>query len=99
MSRDAAFHRKLARIGSVRRAVRSVRDDIKAKAEALFAPHDRPGGHEITKSDGAVDAYVSLVGPAPASVEFGHFTPIGEDEDAEPTYVEGLHIMGRAARS
>ena len=92
MSGDSAFLAKLARLPSVQREVRARRGMIAAKARALFASHDRPGGHSIKTHDGAVDAYVSLVGPAAVSVEFGHFTAKGD------RYVNGLHIMGRAAR-
>lgn len=89
---DKAFNRQLATLPSVRRAVRGERDEIAVRARSLFAAHDRPGGHRITTSNGAVDAHVWLEGPAPRAVEFGHFTPSGEK------YVDGLHILARAAR-
>ena len=73
-------------------AVRDVRDKVAGVAEGLFAPHDRPGRHEITKQDEKVDALVSLEGPAPVAVELGHWSGTG----AKRTYVEGLHILGRA---
>ncbi len=89
---DSAFLAQLARLPSVQGAVHGRRGKIAAKARALFASHDRPGGHSIKTHDGAVDAYVSLVGPAAVAVEYGHFTAKGD------RFVEGLHIMGRAAR-
>lgn len=89
---DSAFLGKLARMPSVQSVVHERRGKITAKARVLFASHDRPGGHSIKTHDGAVDAYVSLVGPAAVAVEYGHFTAKGD------RYVEGLHIMGRAAR-
>jgi hypothetical protein len=59
-------------------------------ADGIFATHDHPGGHEITVSDHAVDGFVNLDGPAPLSVEFGHWTK------DHKTRVEGLHILSRA---
>lgn len=73
-------------------AVRGARDRVESIAEGLFAQHDNPGGHEITARDDRVDALVSLEGPAPLSVEFGHWSGQGENR----RYVEGLHILGRA---
>ena len=88
---DSAFLAKLARLPSVQASVHGRQAKIAAKARALFTSHDRPGGHSIKTHDGAVDAYVSLVGPAAVAIEFGHFTAKGDK------YVNGLHIMGRAA--
>ena len=73
-------------------AVRKVRDEVAETAEALFASHDRPGRHEITTQDEKIDSLVSLDGPAPAAVEFGHWAGKG----ANHRFVEGLHILGRA---
>ena len=97
MVSDRELHRRLAHSSAVRRVVRAERDRIKDAAETLFAPHDRPGGHKITTSNGIVDAYVSLEGPAAAALEFGHFTV--PDKKGEVRFVEGLHVMGKAARS
>lgn len=68
-------------------AVRAERDRVADIARGLFAPHDNPGGHEITTEDGRRDAFVVFEGPAPLSVEFGHWTP------DHKTRVEGLHIL------
>lgn len=71
-------------------AVRAERDRVASIAEALFAAHDNPGRHEITKQDEDPDALVSLDGPAPAAVELGHWTP------DRTKFVDGLHVLGRA---
>jgi hypothetical protein len=63
---------------------------IGLRAEGLFAAHDRPGGHHIEVTHDKVDSFVSLVGPAPLSVEYGHSA-------ADGSHVEGLHILSRAA--
>ena len=80
----------VAHMPEVHAAVILERDKMAVVAEGLFAIHDRPGRHEITKTDEKVDALVSLEGPAPLSVEFGHWTA------DHKTRVDGLHILGRA---
>lgn len=87
---DSAFYRKLARTGTVRGAVRSERDAVASRARARFASHDRPGGHSITTTNGPVDAFVWLEGPAPRAIEFGHFV---FRKDGTATWVEGLHVI------
>ena len=83
----------LARLPGVQAAVSDVQDRIYRRARANFASHDRPGGHRIKNGrPNRYDRAVYLVGPAPASVEFGHFTVSGDG------YVEGLHVLGRASR-
>ncbi|MGO1562614.1 MAG: DUF5403 family protein [Actinomycetaceae bacterium] len=89
---DNAFNAQLVRLPGVQAAVRGERDEIARRARSLFAAHDRPGGHRITTSTSPPDASVWLEGPAPRAVEFGHFTPSGDK------YVDGLHILARAAR-
>lgn len=84
--------RIMARDKGVRAAVRAKRDEIAAAADGFFAEHDNPGGHKITKTNGRVDAFVNLDGPAPLSVEFGHW----QDTKEGPEFVEGLHILTRA---
>lgn len=102
---DPNIAKTVAHMEGVREAVMAERDRIAARAEALFAPHDNPGGHEITKTDPVgtgIDALVNLEGPAPLSVEFGHWTKPAKGARAtrhggeETTFVEGLHILGRA---
>jgi len=83
----------LARLPGVQEQVKDVQGRIYARARTNFASHDRPGGHRITKGrPNRYDRAVYLQGPAPMSVEFGHFTPKGDK------YVEGIHVLGRASR-
>lgn len=79
----------VAHMPEVKAAVRLERDRLAGVAEGLFASHDHPGRHEITTSNGVTDGLFSLEGPAPLSVEFGHWTK------GHKTHVEGLHILGR----
>jgi hypothetical protein len=87
---DPKIAAKVAHFPEVKAAVRVERDKVAGIARGLFASHDNPGGHEITTQDDHLDALVSLEGPAPMSVEFGHWTP------DHKKHVEGLHILGRA---
>lgn len=80
----------VAHMPEVVAAVRVERDRVAHIAEGLFEPHDNPGGHQITTSDGESDAFLNLDGPAPLAVEFGHWTP------NHTRFVEGLHILSRA---
>jgi len=84
--------RIMSRDKGVRTAVRAKRDEIARVAEGLFASHDNPGGHEITTDDGRTDAFVSLEGRAPLSVEFGHWQETKNGRE----FVDGLHVLGRA---
>lgn len=63
------------------------------RARAILAEHttdDDGEHHEVVLRLGAqTDAFVDLVGPAPAAVEFGHVTKNGKT-------VDGLHILKRA---
>jgi hypothetical protein len=80
----------VAHMPEVHAAVLLERDKVAAVAEGLFAAHNNPGGHEISTRAEKVDGLVDFTGPAPMSVEFGHWTP------DHKTRVEGLHILGRA---
>ena len=80
----------VAHMSGVHAAVLLERDRVAAIAEGLFAGHDNPGGHEISTRDEEVDGLIDFTGPAPLSVEFGHWTP------DHKTRVEGLHILSRA---
>lgn len=86
---DPRIAKTVAHMAGVRLAVRTERDKLAAVAEGLFASHDNPGGHEISTDNSGIDALFSLEGPAPLSVEFGHWTPDHKQ------HVEGLHILGR----
>lgn len=83
----------VAHLDGVKAAVVLERDRIATVARELFAAHDHPGRHEITTGTGQTDAVVSLEGPAPLAVELGHWTK------DHKKFVEGLHVLGRAAAS
>lgn len=89
---DPKIASKVARLPGVHAGVVRVRDRLAELMESEFASHDRPGGHEITKQDEEIDALVSIDGPAPLSMEFGHWSGKGENR----RYVEGLHIISRS---
>jgi hypothetical protein len=87
---NMSVNKLIAHMPEVILEVRKAADEVGLKAEALFASHDRPGGHHIEVTHEKVDSLISLVGPAPLSVEYGHTASNG-------THVEGLHILSRAA--
>lgn len=66
--------------------------EVKARADGLFAKHNRPGGHEISIEAENPDTLIHLEGRAPLSVEYGR-APDAEGKGR----MEGLHILGRAA--
>lgn len=78
----------------VQAAIIAKTEEIAGKADAIFAPHDRPGGHHIVVEFTGVDGLVSLVGPAAVALEFGHWTDARID--AERQFVKGLHILTKA---
>lgn len=86
----------VARMKPVRAVVRLEAAEVGTRADGLFAEHNRPGGHEIKVAHGRVDSEVVMTGPAPLSVEYGHF--MGDRRLGVRRFVEGLHILGRAAR-
>jgi hypothetical protein len=92
--RDMSKH--LAMEPKVQQTLRAASLRILMRAEALLAMHRDTGSHQIEyeriKSEkfGHIDHYVSMTGPAPVSVEFGHVTENGE-------WVRGLYIITRAA--
>lgn len=75
----------------VRNALRDQANEIEARAKGLRAQHYVTGAAKIEHTRGALDHFVSLVDKAALSIEFGHMSG--------NTYVEGLHIIGRAAKS
>jgi hypothetical protein len=89
---DPNIAAKVAHFPEVKAAVRAERDKVAGVARGLFATHDMPGRHEITTQDDHLDALVSLEGPAPLSVEYGHWMNTKDGRK----FVEGLHILGRA---
>lgn len=82
----------------VQRAIRRETHEIAGKAERLLAQHrDNSDAihHSISTEFGDKDGYVTMSGPAPMSLEFGHMlvyfgTPTHK-------FVQGLHILYRAA--
>lgn len=79
-------------------ATHGVGRQIAARAEAIFAEHDRPGGHEIVGEADGIDYLVSIEGPVPHVIEFGR-AGYTRDDGADIGPMEGLHILGRAVES
>lgn len=90
-----------ARVDEVQREVLKQGKLIEAKATGLLAQHRDTGDHYIEgrkqhdRKYGELDYDIALVGPAPLSVEFGHWliyygTPTHQ-------YIHGLYILHRAA--
>lgn len=101
------LERIVATMPGVRSEVRATADKTMAIAESLFAPHNNPGGHELARSNGKVDAFVDLVGPAPEIVEYGRsaywMSVTVRNADGSRTRrrfivgaAEGLHVLTRA---
>lgn len=92
--RDMSKH--LAMEPTVQQTLRAASLRILQKAEGLLAMHRDEGDHSIEyeriKSEkyGHIDHYVSMVGPAAVSVEFGHVKKNGR-------WVQGLYIITRAS--
>lgn len=84
-----------AHMPQVQAAIDAKTLEIGLAAEALFAPHDHPGGHRIEVDKASTDGFVSLVGPIPLAVEFGHYA--GPRDKPDRKFVKGLHILSRAA--
>lgn len=96
----------VATLPGVRDAVREVGGEIYFKAEANLAAHRQSGNARIEISDTAYYPHwgvtVSMIdekaadqgGPGALAIEFGHFV---HTRSGFPRYVQGLHILGRAA--
>lgn len=90
-----AMSKHLSMDDKVQRALQKHAESIEAIANHLLSIHRKTGAHKITigkvKSQefGHIDRYVSLEGPAPISVEFGHRAENGR-------WVQGLYIITRA---
>ncbi|GAA3509981.1 hypothetical protein GCM10022234_00160 [Aeromicrobium panaciterrae] len=66
------LHDYIAHMPGVKDAVNEKGRETQHVAEAIFAKHDRPGGHQITGGpDGITDYYVYLEGPVPHIIEYG----------------------------
>lgn len=96
----------VAKLSGVRDAVREVGGEIYFKAEGRLAAHRQTGNARIEISD--TEYYpnwgvtISMIdekaadqgGPGALAIEFGHFV---RTRSGFPRYVEGLHILTRAA--
>lgn len=98
------LHRRNAGMPQVRRAVAARTREIGRAADAIFASHDRPGGHHIEVDlpglkRGRLDGFVSLVGPDPLAVEFGHHESgrFGNQYGDDARWIRGLHILAAAS--
>jgi len=89
----------IAHQDGVQAAVVDTGIEIEYKAKVNLARTRDEGRHHIegdrplNTKFGTLDYMVSLVGPAPKSVEFGHFI----HNAAWPRYVAGKYIIMRAA--
>src|SRR5690606_799852 len=95
---DHEINRTVSHLPGVRASVRSEADKIEAKAQANLAAHrdvTTATDHAVTSEQDGVDALVSLEGPAPASVEWGHWYT--GNLGGEPKYVPGLYIITKAS--
>jgi hypothetical protein len=81
------LERDVARSLETQDALRRFSGVIASAAQARLARHRKTGEHQITRTQGKVDHFVNLEGPASLSVEVGHITKSGK-------FVEGLHILG-----
>lgn len=92
--RDMSKH--LAMEPTVQQTLRAASLRILMRAEALLATHRDDGDHKIeyerikSAKYGHIDHFVSMVGPAAVSVEFGHVASNGR-------WVQGLYIITRAS--
>lgn len=88
----------LAKMDPVQDKLRSHARKIASAAESILARHRKTGSHRIDIGHrrnvefGHIDWYVSMVGPAPVSVEFGHRAENGR-------WVNGLYVITRAGFS
>lgn len=89
------FNRIISHLPGVKKAVHSTGRDIQAKAERLFAEHDRPGGHKITGEKTSTDYLVSIEGDVPHVIEFGRESYVNKRGNRVGA-MQGLRILGRA---
>ncbi len=93
--------RMIATLPGVRASVGAVQNGIHAKARALFAAHDHPGGIRLTKRRYTIDAWVYLEGEGATPFELGHIQSgayAGKLRYGPERFVPGAHVLGRAAR-
>src|SRR5690349_6632481 len=90
--------KQLARDDKVRAKLRNHANEIKLLADVIMSFHRKTGEHRVvveTKKDaqfGHIDWYVSLVGSAAVSVEFGHRAKNGR-------WVQGIYAITKAGLS
>jgi hypothetical protein len=96
---DKRIASTIAHLPGVKGAVYAEGREIQARAEALFAVHNRPGGHEITGNKQDTDYLVAMSGPVPIVIEFGRegYTTQRGGRTVEVGPMQGLHILGKAA--
>src|SRR5687767_4652986 len=64
-------------------------EQLTVKGRARLAAHKVTGQHKITQTQGSVDHFVNLEGPASLAIEVGHHNKrTGE-------FTRGIHVLGR----
>jgi len=97
---DKAIHTIVSHIDGVVDSVSDEAKDIGRRAEARLARHrdlTNKTNHTVSVTHGAVDSFANLEGPAPLSVEFGHWYDNKDEENPVRKYVHGLYILTGAA--
>ena len=94
---EKALNEVVSHLEGVRDEVHDHAKDVGHTAQGRMSGHHRSGEHEVTVTRGEVDSFVNLVGPAPESVEFGHWVKGKFEKKDEPKYVPGLYIITGAA--
>jgi hypothetical protein len=91
--RDMSKH--LAKDGKVQAKLRNHANEIKLLADVIMSLHRDTGEHHVevetikSAKFGHIDWYVSLIGSAAVSVEFGHRTKDGK-------WVQGIYAITKA---
>lgn len=96
---EKTINRIVSHVDGVVATVADEAKDVGDKAKArMAAARDNTNrtNHEVDVTHGDVDSFVNLEGPAPLSVEFGHFYDNGEIE-ADVKYIPGKYIITGAA--
>jgi uncharacterized protein DUF5403 len=94
---NALLGRRVARLPTVKAAVRDRANRVAAAARSNLAAHRAEGVARIEVSRGRTDAVVSLVDVAALSIEFGRHA-YTNDNGQTVGPMQGLYIMTRAAR-
>lgn len=83
----------LANLPGVQTALDRNARRMEGTARGLLSQHRKSGAHQIETTRGKVDRFVAMVGPGAVGLEKGHI-------DARTgRYIDGLHVIERAARS